>query len=301
MEKRHQANCLLLFVAAIWGTTFVAVKVAIADMPPFTFNAIRFSIAFLSLLICFPLFRKDITLKAVGYSLLAGLLAFGGYSLQTLGLQYTTASNAAFITGLSVVIVPTITTILHKKAPTWQLILGVICATAGLGLLSFGEASPTGYEQSVGGLMLNLGDLLVLGCAVCFALYIIVVSQYTNQINTFLFATGQIGTVAFLSGFIGWGAEGLPVTFTTGVVVALLITAIPATTLATLFQNYAQKYTSPSTTAIILASEPVFALVFAFVVLSESPTALQLLGAALMLTGMVVVEQGSPEVSTERM
>ncbi|HHW07532.1 MAG TPA: DMT family transporter [Clostridia bacterium] len=293
MEKRHQANGLLLLVAAIWGTTFVAVKVAIADIPPFTFNAVRFSIAFLSMLLLLPLFRQDLTGKAVWYSLLAGMCSFGGYSLQTIGLQYTTAANSAFITGLSVVLVPVITAVIHKKRPARQVISGVLCAAAGLGLLSFGAGAPAAWAGAPARLMFNTGDLFTLGCALCFALNIILVARYTNQINTFLFAAGQIGTVALFSILAGWGAEGLPITFTPGVVAALLVTAIPATTLAFLFQTWAQKYTSPATTAVILSLEPVFALLFALIVLAEIPTGLQLLGAALMLASMFIVDQGS--------
>jgi len=290
MERRQQANALLLLVAAIWGTTFVAVKVAIADIPPFTFNAVRFSIAFLSLLALWPRFRRDLTAKALGCSLLAGLCSFGGYSLQTIGLQYTTAANSAFITGLSVVLVPALTAVMNKQRPTRHVIFGVLCATVGLGLLSFGAAAPAASRTPA----FNTGDLFTLACALCFALNIILVARYTHHVNTFLFATGQIATVAIFSTLVGWGVEGLPITFTPGVVVALLITAIPATTLAILIQTWAQKYTSPAATAIILALEPVFALLFAVMVLAESPTGLQLLGAALMLAGMIAVDRGSP-------
>lgn len=281
--KRLQANGLLLFIAAIWGTTFVAVKMAVADIPPFTFNAIRFTIALLSLLFFYPKFRHDINAKAIGLSLLTGLFVFGGYSLQTIGLQFTTASKAAFITGLSVVMVPGLMATIQRQRPPWQLVLGVISATIGLGLLTFNSPGELN-------LVINIGDLLVLGSAVCFALHIVAIGFFTHQVNTFLFVTGQIATVAFISSIIGWAGEGFPLILTGDVIMALLVTAIPATTLAFLFQNWAQKRTSPSNTAIILATEPVFALVFAFFLLKEPIGAQELIGGGLMLAGMLIAD-----------
>lgn len=289
--KQYQASALLILVAAIWGSTFVVVKVAIEDIPPFTFNAIRFSIAFLSLIIFYSRFRAKISTKGAIKSIIAGLFLFGGYSLQTMGLQYTGASKAAFITGLSVVLVAAINCFLRRQLPSLQLSLGILFAIIGLGFLTFSTSPQQGMlVENTDLFTLSFGDALVLVGAICFAIYIILVDLYTKNLDTLFFTAGQIATVALASLLVGYTAEGLPIVFTADVINALLITAIPATTLAYFIQNWAQKYAPPSNTAIILALEPVFALAFAWFILYEPLTGQELLGAALMLAGMIVAE-----------
>jgi len=281
-----QAAGLLILVAAIWGATFAVVKLAIEDIPPFTFNAVRFSLAFLSLIIFYPHFKAKIKAAAIAKSSLVGLFLFGGYSFQTMGLEHTGASKAAFITGLSVVLVAALNSCFKKQLPSKQLSLGILFAVIGLGLLTF-----NGPPQSENGLMaLNIGDILVFLGAICFAIYIILVDFYTKEIDTLLFTTGQIAIVALASILVGFTVESLPLNLTPDVFRALLITAIPATTLAYFAQNWAQRHASPANTAIILALEPVFALVVAWFMLHEPLSSQELLGATLMLTGMIVAE-----------
>ncbi len=284
--KKFQASGLLILIAAIWGATFTVVKLAIEDIPPFTFNAIRFSIAFLSLIIFYPRFKAKINMNGLVKSLLVGLFLFGGYSFQTVGLKHTGASKAAFITGLSVVLVAALNSYLKKQLPSKQLSLGILFAIIGLGLLTFNSSS----QGEAGLLGLNVGDILVLLGAICFAIYIILVDLYTKEIDTLFFTTGQIATVALASFLVGFTVEALPLNLTPDVLNALLITAIPATTLAYFGQNWAQKYAPPSNTAIILALEPVFALMVAWFMLHEPLSGQELLGAALMLAGMIIAE-----------
>ncbi|MDD4753986.1 MAG: DMT family transporter, partial [Desulfitobacteriaceae bacterium] len=119
-KKQLGADLALLFVAAIWGATFVTVKNALADITPFYFNALRFSLAALILGVIswrkLPLLNKSL----IASGSLIGFFLFAGYSFQTIGLQYTSASNAGFITGLSVVLVPFFSIYFSKKAPSLE-------------------------------------------------------------------------------------------------------------------------------------------------------------------------------------
>src|SRR5690606_8028924 len=110
------------------------------------------------------------------------------YAFQTFGLKYTTASNAGFITGLAVVLVPLMLTLVTGKSPGTPAVFGVICATIGLGLLTLNAA-----------LKLNFGDLLVLFCAFCYALHILLVGRFSPDNDSSVLATVQIGTVAVAS------------------------------------------------------------------------------------------------------
>jgi drug/metabolite transporter (DMT)-like permease len=273
------ADGSLLGVAAVWGLTFVTVKNAIILLPPFSFNFYRFSLATLVMLL-FALFKcKSMSKSTMKAGLLLGVFLFAGYSFQTAGLLYTTASNAGFITGLSVVFVPLIGIFMLRQWPGPGVIIAVVCATAGLALFSVGES----YS-------LNFGDILVLFCAVSFALHIIFVGKYSRHHSTVWLVTWQIAAVAVLSGISALLFETGMNKFVPAVWPALIITALLATCLAFFAQNYMQRFTSPSHTAIIFTSEPVFAAFFAVWLLQETLTSRAYLGGALILTGMLLAE-----------
>lgn len=278
--KRFKADFSLLMVSLIWGLTFVTVKNAIADMAPFTFLAIRFAIAFLFMsLFCFKkLFKFDRRDWFPG--LLIGVFLFCGYSFQTFGLQYTTASNAGFITGLSVVMVPLFCGIMNRQMPSPMVLGGAALAGVGMGFLCLNE----GYAY-------NYGDILVLCCAVCYAFHIIFVARYSQDIDVTVLASIQIGVVAVLCCIAAFAFESrIPVSFSRDVWIGLLTTAIPATSLAFFIQTYSQKFTTPMHTAIILSTEPVFAGLFGYLMLGEILGPKGLWGAALVLAGMILSE-----------
>ncbi len=278
--KQLKADLALLAVAFVWGATFVVVQDALADITPHYFNAIRFSLAFIFLALVYWRRLKNISRNTALRGILIGIFLFLGYALQTVGLQYTSASNAGFITGLSVVLVPILTAVMLRKLPTPLAVLGVISATVGLTLLSLNQGLSN----------INVGDILVFFCAIAFALQIIMVGKYAPLHDSVQLAIMQIALVAVASLCFGVATENPPVALTKTVWIALLITAIPATALAFLIQNTVQKYTSPTHTAIIFAMEPVFAALTAFLVNGEVLTTKQLLGCGLILMGMLIAE-----------
>jgi drug/metabolite transporter (DMT)-like permease len=278
-RKLLLADGSLVVVAAIWGLTFVTVKNAIVLLPPFGFNFYRFTLASLVMLV-FALPRcRCISKSTIPAGLLLGVFLFAGYSFQTVGLVYTTASHAGFITGLSVIFVPLISVFLTRKFPGTGLIVGVVFATAGLALLSASDLSS-----------LNIGDILVLFCALSFALHIIFVGKYSRHHSTVWLVTLQIATVAILSGITSFFFEAGANQFVPAVWPALIITALLATCLAFFMQNYMQRFTSPSHTAIIFTTEPVFAAIFAVWLLKETLHANAYWGGALILLGMLLAE-----------
>ena len=162
----NRAVAALLGAAFLFGATFVVVKSAVETMEPIAFVAWRFLIGGLVLLaLAIPKGRK-----IWGHGLLAGLALFAGYALQTAGLQYTGASNSALITGLYIVLTPFLAAALAKRLPTPWVMVAALGAFAGVALL-------TGIDD----LNLNTGDLLTVGCALAFAVHIVVLSRYARR------------------------------------------------------------------------------------------------------------------------
>lgn len=284
------ADLALIFVTAVWGATFVSVKEAITHIMPYYFLAIRFGLATLILLIVTNRRLKKMTWPLLGKGVLIGLMLFAGYAFQTIGLQYTSASNAGFITGLSVVLVPVILALTTRKLPLLIPALGIISATLGLGLLTINSS-----------LKFNLGDILTLFCALAYALHILLVGKFSPNNDSFILATVQIGTVAVASTISALFLEKAPLasSFNSQVWEAILITSVLATALAFFLQTWTQKYTSPTHTAIIFTTEPVFAALFAFLVGGESFVFKQGLGALCILLGMLASELGGENESKD--
>lgn len=272
------AELLLLAVAAVWGTTFVLVKNALADIGPFYFLAQRFLAAFALLWAMYWRRVRASWRRALRPALFIGLLLFAGYALQTVGLMYTTAANSGFITGLNVALVPLLAAALYRQRPDGGTVLGAGVATLGLALLSLSA------EWRI-----NYGDVLTLGCAVAFALQIVGVGRYAPRQDAVVLAVLQVGVVGVVSAAAAVALEPAPL-FSPPVWWALAVTTVFATALAFVVQNTMQCFTTAARTALIFASEPVFAGATAFVALGEVLSVRQLLGCALILAGMIMSE-----------
>jgi drug/metabolite transporter (DMT)-like permease len=289
MKKSLFADFCLMLVALIWGATFVLVQNAISFLPPLSFNGVRFFMAVIILGGWLLLFKKEqltyFNSQLFLSGVIMGVLLFLGYATQTLGLLYTSSSNAGFITGLSVVLVPLFSIFLLKQRPGVHAIIGVILATGGLYLLTMANSTS-----------LNLGDFLVLLCAISFALQIIVTGKYSSSYPSLLLTVVQIGTVAVLSIisallFEDWQQSiRFEVVFKSEVIIALLITSIFATAFAFFAQTSFQKYTTATRVALIFALEPVFAAITAYFWGGERLTLNDLLGCALIFCGMIFSE-----------
>lgn len=278
VKKRKIAELSMLLVAIIWGTTFVIVKNALADIGPFLFLGLRFIIAFAFLAIISYKQLLKISWSTIFYGSIIGFFLFIGYIFQTIGLIYTTSSNAGFITGLSVVLVPVMYAIIQRTLPNIKTIISVLLATSGLFLLSFSSSN----------LHLNYGDSLVLVCAFGFALHIICVDRYSHKHNPVAITCVQILFVGLLCMGIGLATEPWPTKFTFNAIQAILVTSILATSLAFLLQNSMQKYSTPTRFAIVLATEPVFAAAAGYFWANEMFSERALIGACLILVAMLV-------------
>ena len=283
-----QADLALLSVALIWGATFVMVKEAVAHFPVFAFLTIRFSFALLSLAPFIWVGHPSIGGSSLrlrwaelGAGSLVGLALVAGYGLQTVGLCHTTAAKTGFITGLSVVFVPLLGAILWRRRPPLGAPAGVVLATIGLALLTLGADLSVAW-----------GDLLVLGCALAFALHILGLSTLAPRIEPRVLTAIQIATVALVSALISRATEWPWSSLSGQVLWAALFTGVLATSLAYGVQTVAQRFTSATHTALIFAMEPVFAALFACLLAKERLGPPRWAGCGLILAGMLIVESG---------
>lgn len=289
MKASTFADLSLLFVALIWGATFVLVQNAISFLEPQSFNAVRFTLAAIMLGLWLMFFEKDqlkkLDRKLILSGIMLGFWLFIGYAFQTLGLLYTSSSKAGFITGLSVVLVPLLMLGILKQRPSLNSIAGVSAATAGLYLLTMSDVSS-----------LNIGDGFVLICAAGFALHIVFTGKFSSSYPTLLLTMVQIATVGALSAisavlFEDWKRAFNPeVIFSANVLIALLVTSILATALAFFIQTNFQKHTTATRVALVFAMEPVFAAVTAYFWADERLTYIALAGCVLIFAGMVFAE-----------
>ncbi|NNU89941.1 DMT family transporter [Anoxybacillus sp. CHMUD] len=282
---KYKADISLLFVAFVWGATFVIVQNAIAFLPPLMFNGVRFAIASVLLWAWVLIFeRKPLDRQLICAGSLLGIWLCLGYAFQTIGLLYTTSSKAGFITGLNVVIVPFLSFIILKQRPSFNAVVGSILATCGLYLLT-----------ASGDMSINKGDVFVFLCAIAFALHIVTTSIYATKFSPILLTTIQVQTVSiifFICSYLfeDWSLIPLSTFFEFDVWLALLITALFATTIAFFIQTHFQQYTSPTRVALIFALEPVFAALTAYIWNDEYLQQAALFGAGLILLGMILSE-----------
>jgi len=268
----------MLVVAFIWGTTFVIVKNGLNDIEPFLFLGLRFLIAFVVLAAAAGRKLIHAPLSTWLEGSLLGVFLFIGYTFQTIGLQYTTSSNAGFVTGVSVVLVPILDALLKKARPSLSTTATVLMAALGLYLLSV----------PAGGFHPSTGDLLVLVCAFGFAFHIVFVDRYSYKHDPVAITAVQILFVGVVSMVLGLTTETWPQEFTSNAVTAILITSILATALAFLLQNALQKYSTPTRFAVVLTMEPVFAALAGYLWANELLSYRALLGAAFILCSMLI-------------
>jgi drug/metabolite transporter (DMT)-like permease len=282
-SQRLGADLVLVFVAFLWGVTFVVVKSALADASSLVFLALRFSIAALLLLLLFRFRPGSLSGFRAQWrgGMLCGCFLFLGYALQTAGLLSTAASKSAFLTGLFIVIVPILSAVVQRRAPGWIEWTGAALAIGGTALLTL--------EPSAG-FRLSLGDLLTIGCAFAFSAHMLTVSRFSTSRDHEALTLWQILMVAVLSAASCWWVEPPRLAWTPRLGFALLVTAVFATAVSFALYTWAQARTSATHAALIFALEPVFAALTAWIWSGERWSIRTLAGAALILTAILWVE-----------
>ncbi|MBI3820253.1 MAG: DMT family transporter [Planctomycetes bacterium] len=299
MNDSRRAALALAATTLAWGSTFVIVRDLVAEsgesagFPPFLLLSIRFALA-TALMVAIALARGiRVERAALRNGVILGLITTGGFAFQTLGLRYTTSSRSAFITNVSLLLVPIFGLVLGRARPGRALWAGCVVAFMGLYLLEFPwDAAPAAEAGSQNYLF---GDLLTIGCAVFFAMQILATESLSPKtplmsLVIIQFATAAIVGFAFAPVFGELArAPALPGGLLQTTWRILFLGAL-ATGVCLLIQAWAQRYTSATRAALIFMLEPVFATVLAFIVNGERFTFAQWIGAALVSSGVLAAE-----------
>ncbi len=290
MSKRTLAHVLLLATALIWGATFSLVKAAIADVSPLLFNLLRMTLASVVLVVINRKQLRNITRPQLLAGALAGLFLGAGYQFQTLGLAHTTPAKCAFITGMLVVLVPIFTLVpaIRPAGTTRPNILagfGTLLGFAGLLLIT----TPPGTVLRNLASNIAAGDLIAFVGAVAFACHLLVLAHTFRTMPAGLLATLQV-SFATITMIIRLPLEQARATMTSPVILALVVCSLLGTVAAFTIQSFAQQVLPPTHTVLILTFEPVFAWITSLIFFHEVLGQRALLGAALILAGIAVVE-----------
>jgi drug/metabolite transporter (DMT)-like permease len=276
---RLTAAVLLLITTFFWGVTFTVVKDAVAKVDVFVFLSQRFLLAFALLLAASLPFIRRLDLRTAGRGAVMGIFLFAAYAFQTKALLYTSASNAGFLTGLNVVFVPLLGGLLFGKRVPSTVRAAVLLSLVGLFFLC-----------TDGKFTLNGGDFLAGICAVCVALHLLCTGRFAPGGDVLWLTTVQIGTVAALSTAAAVGSGQKVLVFHPDLTGALVVCALIATVFAFLVQTWMQRFLSPTQTALIFCTEPVFAALYAWWSAGERLGPIAFGGAVLIVCGMVLSE-----------
>ncbi len=289
--NRLQANLLLLLAAMIWGFSFVAQRIGMDHVGPFTFNAVRFALGG-GVLLPFVLWRHRGGARQTGAApplvdsklfrgaAFAGLFLFLGISFQQIGIVYTTAGKAGFITGLYVVFVPLLGLFWRQKTGsiTW---LAVFVAATGMYLLCIKDHS--GLEK---------GDLLVLIGAFFWAGHVLILGWLSPRLDSFWLAMLQFLAVSLLSAVGALAFESPNLTGVRQAGIPILYAGILSVGVAFTLQVIAQKTARPTHAAVILSLEAAFAALGGWIILSEGFSLRAIVGCVLMFAGMILAQFG---------
>lgn len=277
---RLKADITLFFISVIWGSAFVAQRVAGQVGSVYIFNGARYLMAALVVLPfarhSFKKSNSKISSAHYKWMGIAGVFLFIGSAFQQAGMVYTTAGNAGFITSLYVVFIPIILFMFWNEKPHWLFITAVALALVGAFLLSTG-----------GKFALHLGDALEIIGAAFWAAHVIVLGKYASNYESMSFSVGQLTVCGALNFGVGVFVEPMPA-FDSNLLFAIAYTALLSLGLCYTLQIWAQKHTPPADAALILSLESVFAVISGWLLLDEKLAPIQVLGAFLIFAAVVL-------------
>lgn len=281
VNKLTKTNIILVIAAMLWGFGFVAQRDGMNYIGPFLYTAIRFGIGVLCLLPVYFMTRKQerkikVEKKTIFFAgIIVGIFLFLGVSAQQIGLQTTTAGKASFITSLYMVLVPVFGFALgHKTAKTvW---ISILIALGGLYFMSISKD-----------LSIEKGDIFVIACAILWAVHFLFIAHYSSRVGAVRLSILQFFVCTVLSMIVAMIKEPIDINALSPALPSLLYGGIGAVGIAYTLHVVALKDANPAYASLILSTESVFGAVGGWLILHETMTSRQLLGAGLIMAAVL--------------
>ena len=278
MQENHKYNIYMFIATIFFGMTYVLTKICLNYSTEFHIISLRFLIAFIVSLIF--LYKKifPIKIKEFIYSLILSIILFLVFITMTIGVKYTTATNASFLISLSVIFIPFFSWIFNKEKPKKSIFIVLIIVLIGIMLLTLDK-----------NLELHIGDILCLICSLLFSFHIIITEKLVKTNNPITLGVLQFGGVALLSFLVQYLIESLILPKNKNFWISLLILSVFCTALAYIIQTVSQKKLSSTLIGLILSLEPIFSGIFGYFFLNEYLNFQQYIGAFLLLISVIYV------------
>jgi drug/metabolite transporter (DMT)-like permease len=287
MDKKlleYVADLSLLFIALIWGSTFIIIKEVVVKIDPLNFISYRFIVASVAIFPFVIIKKKLFCYESVKAGIILGVVMFSFFYFQTVALEYISASLTSFLTGLYIIFVPLLSIFVLRKKPYPTSVLAVIVSSLGLYIMS------NGFKfQS------EIGELFALLNAFFLAVHIILTDYYTRKFHPLALTAVQIFFTAAISTLFAASRKNFFTDFSLDfeTIFALVLTGVFATVLAFFIQTKMQKYTTPTKAAILFTLEPVSGAFFGYLIGNEILFKKQYIGACFIIFAMIISEIGS--------
>ena len=278
MQENHKYNIYMFIATIFFGMTYVLTKICLNYSTEFHIISFRFLIAFIVSLIFLQKKIFPIKIKEFIYSLILSIILFLVFITMTIGVKYTTATNASFLISLSIIFIPFFSWIFNKEKPKKNIFVVLIIALIGIMLLTLDK-----------NLELHIGDILCLICSLLFSFHIIITERFVRNNNPITLGVLQFGGVAILSFLVQYPIEKFTLPKNEKFWISLMILSVFCTALAYIIQTVSQKKLSSTLVGFILSLEPIFSGIFGYFILNEYLSLQQYIGALLLLISVIYV------------
>ena len=278
MQENHKYNIYMVIATIFFGMTYVLTKICLNYSTEFHIISFRFLIAFVISLIFLQRKIFPIKIKEILYSLILSVLLFMVFITMTIGVKYTTATNASFLISLSVIFIPFFSWIFNKEKPKKRIFIVLIIALIGIMLLTLDK-----------NLEFHIGDILCLICSLLFSFHVLITERFVKNNNPITLGVLQFGGVALLSFLVQYPIEKFTLPKNEKFWISLMILSVFCTALAYIIQTVSQKKLSSTLIGLILSLEPIFSGIFGYFILNEYLSPQQYIGAFLLLISIIYV------------
>ena len=278
MQENHKYNICMFIATIFFGMTYVLTKICLNYSTELHIISFRFLIAFVISLIFLQRKIFPLKIKEILYSLILSVLLFMVFITMTIGVKYTTATNASFLISLSVIFIPFFSWIFNKEKPKKRIFIVLIIALIGIMLLTLDK-----------NLEFHIGDILCLICSLLFSFHVLITERFVKNNNPITLGVLQFGGVALLSFLVQYPIEKFTLPKNEKFWISLMILSVFCTALAYIIQTVSQKKLSSTLIGLILSLEPIFSGIFGYFILNEYLSPQQYIGAFLLLISIIYV------------